>query len=465
MDLSTLNQAEVSVIGALLIDPENVLPMLLDTLRPEDFGEPTLRHLFEAAQALYLAKKPVDPVTIGAEAHVDDYMSLAAAIMRATPTAANAAEYAEIVRNQAKLRALRQIGYELAYECRSIGEALELLTRASTQLSDDTRADSYTWRELAQAFLDKMDSAPEQYLDLGIPQLTKAAKVRPGHFVILGAENTTGKTALALQMAFAAAKSGRRVGFFSLETDAELLTQRIMAQQAALRIEAIRDRALGREAARRAVDVIDDSWDLDLQIYPAAGWSVSEIRARTLSRQREVVFIDYVQLIQGAGDNPVMQLREISIALHAMAQALHVTVIALSQITLPPINQRTGRRPEITRSNLNMSSQLANDADIVLLMYLSDPDDQQSTRVLKMDKNKDVGQRRMLLNFDGPRLTFSYQPPVEDSKTQASRERIEAMDRHREERIARAAQEQAAREATAPLFEELEGGKEDIPFE
>ena len=67
MDLN-FPQAEAAVLGAILIDPDGVLPPLLEQLRPEDFESAPLRHLFEAARDLYLARKPVDPVTIGAAA-------------------------------------------------------------------------------------------------------------------------------------------------------------------------------------------------------------------------------------------------------------------------------------------------------------------------------------------------------------------------------------------------------------
>ena len=90
MDL-TFPQAEEAVIGAILIDGDAVLPELMQTLRAEDFSDQTLRHLFEAAAALWTEKKPVDPVTIGAALGMSDsYGQIAAAIMERTPTAANA---------------------------------------------------------------------------------------------------------------------------------------------------------------------------------------------------------------------------------------------------------------------------------------------------------------------------------------------------------------------------------------
>ena len=458
MDLNEFPQAEAAVIGALLIDPDGVMPMLVEELRPEDFGNATLRHLFEAARGLYLDKKPVDAVTIGAAAGASaEYGQVAAQLMHATPTAAAAKEYAEIVRRQAQLRDLQAVGFDLV-NCRDLEQARALLSRAAELSADRRHEECRSWRELAQAFLDDLDAKPDEYLELGIPELSKAAKVQAGQFVIIGAYNSVGKTALALQMAYALAASGKRVGFFSLETPDKQLARRIMAQQTATRMSSIQSHSMTPDEVRAAVDVTDKSWDYPLKFFDAAGYTVADIRARTLSKRLDAIFVDYVQLVAAEGESPALQVRGISMALHTLAQQLGVTVFALSQVTLPPRDSK-GKRPPLRKENLRESQQLANDADVVLLLDLTNPDDYESNRVLVMDKNKDVGQARMLLQFDGPRLTFRYLAPPNESA-----ERLAAMERNQAERTEKRRKKQAEREARESAFEELEGGKEDLPF-
>ena len=462
MDLN-FPQAEEAVIGAILIDAEHALPPLAEQLRPEDFSDPTLRHLFAAALELFLARKPVDPVTIGAAAGAgDEYGQIAAAIMERTPTAANAAEYAAIVQRRARLRALQAAGLDLA-QCRDLEDARALIGRAADLSADSRRGESRTWRELAMAFMASLDDEPDEYLELGIDELTKAARVQAGQYVILGAYNSVGKTALALQMAFSLAASGRRVGFFSLETQDMLLARRIFAQQTETRMSAIQAHRLSEEEVRRAADLVDGSWDLPLEFFQAAGCTAADIRARTLSHRLEAIFVDYVQLVAAEGETPQLQLRKVSMALHTLAQQLGVAVFALSQVTLPQRDVK-GRRQPLRKEHLRESQQLANDADVIFLLDLSDPDDYESNRILLMDKNKDVGQARMLLRFDGPRLRFSYQPPLEDADETARRERSGKMDANRAERREKAAAKAAEREARENGFRELEGGAEDLPF-
>ena len=457
MDLS-FPQAEAAVIGSLLIDPDGVLPGLVQDLRPEDFADTTLRHLYEAARGLWLEKKPVDPVTIGAAAGAsDEYGQVAAQLMRSTPTAANVAEYAAIVRQKAQLRALQAAGLALG-ACRTLDEARALISRAADLSADTRREESRSWRELAEIFLEDLSAEPDEYLELGIPELTKAERVQAGQYVILGAYNSVGKTALARQMAWALAQSGKRVGFFSLETQDRLLARRIFAQQTETRMSSIQAHRLTREELRRTADLAEKSWELPLEFFQAAGFTAADIRARTLSKRLDVIFIDYVQLISAEGESPALQVRAISMALHTLAQQLGVTVFALSQVTLPQRDSK-GRRPPLRKENLRESQQLANDADVVLLLDLSDPDDYASNRVLVMDKNKDVGQARMLLSFDGPRLTFRYMALPNESA-----ERTAKMDEKRAERREKERRAQEKRDAQESAFREMEGGEEGLPF-
>ena len=103
---------ELSVIGALCIEPEKLAPKLFDRLRPEDFGDAALRHLFEAGRELWLESAPLDAVTLLSRAG-ESYEGLIWEAMAATPTAANWAEYAAIVRDKAQLREIQSVALRM----------------------------------------------------------------------------------------------------------------------------------------------------------------------------------------------------------------------------------------------------------------------------------------------------------------------------------------------------------------
>ena len=453
-------EAQSSVIGSLLISPDCAGPVF-EALREEDFTDPTMRTLFAAARALWLERRPVDPVTLVSRVG-EEYVQTLADVMNRTPTAANVLEYAGIVRQAALLARLRETALGIL-DADSAEEAQALL-RGAEGLLTARDAKVFSYREMTQRFLERMnDDAPPDYLDWGFPQLNEQVSISKGRFVILAAESSVGKTAFALQLATGIARGGTRVGFFSLETSDQDAMDRVMAQTTDVSLPMIKKKRLG-DAQRKALAAeIERSWELPLDLIEAAGWTADEIRAETLARRYEVIFIDYVQLVQAKGEEPSQQVRAISMALHTMSQQLGVTVIGLSQVTPPPKDQK-GRRAELSKHNLRESHQLIHDAEAILILDLTDINDYSSNRILKVDKNKDGPCGRMLLRWDAPHMKFTYIPPAEDDASRAARERNEVMDRNRAARAEKAARKQAARDAQESAFRELEGGREGLPF-
>ena len=110
------------------------------------------------------------------------------------------------------------------------------------------------------------------------------------------------------------------------------------------------------------------------------------IRARTLMRKFDVIFIDYVQLIDAPGQERWDIVTGISMSLHRMAQQLGVTVVGLSQIT----PAQKGGKQAPTKDDLRESRQLKQDADFILLLYPdTDEEAPPNTRILEIAKNKD----------------------------------------------------------------------------
>lgn len=456
-----LNEPQVSVVGSLLLAPE-CAGAVFEKLGEADFSDPTARTLFSALRGLWLEQKPLDSVMLLSRVG-EAYTEAIADVMKRTPTAANVMEYAELVRSDALLGRIRALSLRIL-DCRTGEEAAAALREAEGLLADRQSAKVKRYSEMAQEFLDRMnDKKPADYLDFGFPQLNEKVSISQGRFVVLAAESSVGKTALALQLALGIARKGKRVGFFSLETSAPDAMDRIVAQTADVPLPAIKHKRLGEELERAVVKELERSYALPFELIEAAGSTAEDLRALTLSRRYEVIFIDYVQLLRAEGENPAQQVRAVSMALHTMAQQLGVTVIGLSQVTPPPKDAK-GRRPELSKENLRESHQLIHDAEAILIMDLADIKDYSSNRILKVDKNKDGPCCRMLLRFDARKMRFEYVPPVEDPDAAAARERAAVMDRNREEKAAKSAEKSRKRRAQEDAFEALEGGKEGLPF-
>lgn len=460
--LTRWNAAQTAVIGSILID-ENCCGEVFQATSPEMFGDSTLRHIYEAARRVWLEKRQVDPVLVMNECGSDSYGETIAECMRLTPTAANVLEYCELCAKCLRLFTFRQAAYELL-DAMTAEDAGEIWQRLGQDLMRGKKKQIASYAEMMDDFFDRMnDRTPPDFIDWGLPELNEALTVTHGRFVVIGAESSVGKTAFALQLARSMAKAGKKVGFFSLETSAPDAADRLMANAADVMLPAIKHRNMREQDFIRATREAEAMYNARLDLIEAAGYSAAEIEEDTIAGGYEVIFVDYVQIVQADADDVTRQVRAVSIALHNLAIRLHCTVIALSQVTPPEKSKVTGRRRELSMWDLRESRQLTQDAEAILMMELSDPADYSSNRLLTISKNKDGPCGRMTLSFDARHMRFAYVPPFEDPDIADARERNEKMDRNRAAR-----QEKERRKAGIDgqaTFRELaddEGG--EIPF-
>ena len=411
MDLKAWTQAQTAVIGALLLEPDKVSGMIFAQARPEHFGDPALRHVFEAARGLWNERKAVDAVTVLGAAG-GEYEPLLADCMRLTPTVRNTEIYLGLIRDAAKLNAIQTaaLAISTATDLESAAAAYEDL---GSRLRDMDGFEDRTLEELIERWCDRMnDKKPVDYLRFGIEQLDGYLNVVPGDFVILAADSSVGKTALALQMAYSMAESGKKVGFFSLETGADKLTDRLLAevQTAAVDLPRSKKKQLRDEDWKAVTAVALRDAAKRVRILNKFR-TVEQIRGRAIMRGFDVIFVDYVQLLDAKGENRPQMVTEISIGLHRLAQELGVTVIGLSQITPPSKDRKTAP----SKDDLRESRQLKHDGDVILILSISN-EGAGVFRELQVAKNKDGPCGRMLLDFDPEHMTFKYRPPETSSE-------------------------------------------------
>ena len=408
MDLKAWTDAQRAVIGSLLLEPDRLAGEVFQKARPKHFQDAAMRHLFEAARRIWEQNRPLDPVTLAAEAG-DDYTKTIAECMQVTPTAANCMAYLEICRDASTLSALQAEALAII-NAETTASAMAAYERLGETLQRSGGVEHMSMAELVSDYLDRMhDATPPNYLRWGLDALDAALYVSPGQFGVIAADSSSGKTALALQFAYYQAEKGKRVGFISLETPWESLGSRLMAERqvAGIPLPATHRKQLSEEDWRRAGEAGMKASEIDLHLFRNC-FTLPEIRSVILQWRLDVVFIDYVQLVQAEGRERWDIVTNISMGLHRMAQQLGTVVIGLSQIT--PAAKGAKQTP--TKDDLRESRQLKQDADFILMLY-PDPDDDAppNGRVLEIAKNKDGRLARMHLNFEPAQMTFSYQAP------------------------------------------------------
>ena len=423
MDLNVRwEEAQTAVLGSLLMAPDQCAGEIFQSATPACFSDAAMRHLYEAALAVWERGEPLDAVTALAEAG-DGYRQLILECMERTPTWLNFAAYVQICRKEARLSAMQTAAFRIS-TAKTEEEALEAYEALGQAVQGAGRGRRITLTEMIGGYLDAMnDRNPVDYVDWGMEKLNKTLYISRGQFGVIAADSSSGKTALALQFAVQIARTGKRVGFISLETPEESLRTRLMAERQVAGIPMPRSQKKKltdedfRLAGEAGVKLSGVTMDTYLGYY-----SLQEIRAVTVQNRLDVVFVDYIQLINGPGRERWEIVTGISMGLHRMAQQLGVIVIGLSQIT-PPAKDSKGKKVTApTKDDLRESRQLKQDADFILMLYPDTAEDAPANaRVLEIAKNKDGRLGRFRLNFEPEYMTFTPRAPsIPEMRTQGA---------------------------------------------
>lgn len=388
-------QAQNSVLGAALIDERAAVRVLSETEESDYSG--ACKTVFNAMRELFSQGKPVDPVGVVSNLGTD-YRSFVMQLMEICPTAANVEYHIQLCREQAKVLSVQEIAHQLA-QAETPEQMRQLLEQANGCMVSRQRWKSSTMSEALHSFMDNYNIKPD-FLKWPFSGFGDYLRVRPGRFVILGAEPSVGKTAFSIQCAWHWAKT-RKVGFFSLETDKETLTERLISMLMQIPLPRIQDRNLSDQDWERVCAASSEISAVPLEFVQASGMTTADIRAKILECGYEIIVIDYLQLMRARGSSRYEQVTNISLDLHTIAQSLGVTVVALSQLS------RSNDDHTPKNSDLRESGQLEQDADVILMMKLEKQTEPAGPRKIFVTKNKEGELFMSLLAFDGKHQTFS----------------------------------------------------------
>lgn len=399
--------AQEAVIGSMLVD-DACIPVVLSGMRPEDFSDGTCRATFRAIQRLVLSGAPADPVTIlDAMKGGEEYVAWMRRVMEETPTAANVAHYMEISRAGSALCRLRNCADRLLL-CGDLEEAKQVVRDMSAALSATSNMPRMTAEDLAKDFLLRMNTdAKPEYLPWGIPTADRTVYAELGDVILLGGYPSAGKTLLSLQMALAQAKR-YKVGYYSLETRPEKMADRMFSHLSGVPLDAIKRREFsGSEWSKFAEATAQFVGNCPFDIIRAAGSSVEDISSDAIAKGYQIIYVDYLQLIEVPGVRPgerYAAVTAISRGLKLFAQRHNVAVVALAQLVRPEKEKQKLIPPSM--QSFRESGQIEQDADAAFLLWATDPNDNRSSRTLKLGKNKEGKKFSIELSFNGSTQTM-----------------------------------------------------------
>ena len=386
-------EAEQSVIGSMIMDREAIV-VASEMISGDDFYNKSYGVLFDSMVELNDQGQPVDVVTLQNRLKEKDVPPEVASLefirdlITAVPTSANIKYYATIVSEKAVLRKLIRLTEEIANNCYSEKDGLEVILEDTEKRVFDlvqrrNTGDVVPIREVGRNAMAKIEKASHSngnvtgiatgFIDLDY----RTAGMQPSDLVLIAARPSMGKTAFVLNIAqYVAFHSGECVAIFSLEMSKEQLVNRLFAMESKVDSQHLRTGNLSDLEWEKLIESAGMIGQSKLIIDDTPGISIAEMRSKCrkfkLEMDLKMVIIDYLQLMSGSGrgnESRQQEISDISRSLKALARELQVPVIALSQLSRA-VEQRPDHRPML--SDLRESGAIEQDADVVMFIYRDD---------------------------------------------------------------------------------------------
>ena len=425
-------EIEQAVLGALMLD-QFALSSSIENLRTEYFYKPEHQAIFSAIRELFEKSQQVDILTVTHQLQLDGRLEEAggayyvAQLTNHVVSAAHIEYHARILGEKFIQRELIRISTETitsAYD--ESTDVITLLDSTEQRLLDindkNFRSDYRMMDDVVRQAFEQIEAAQDSDGNplgtlTGFTDLDRlTAGFQPGTLLILAARPAMGKTAFALTMARnMAVDLKKHVAVFSLEMTAVELVMRLISAEAGINGEKLKKgEKLGdaeKEQLYRATQTLSGA---NLYIDDTPQLTIFELRAKCRrlkqSKGLDMVYIDYLQLMQGNTDqnrngNREQEISYISRQLKALAKELEIPVMALSQLSRAVETRGGSKEPML--SDLRESGAIEQDADIVMFIYRPeyygiDEDDKGSTRgkaYINVAKHRSGATDKIRLNF------------------------------------------------------------------
>jgi len=432
-------EAEQLVLGAALLEPEEVVPTLADRLKPEHFYFRSHQIIYRIVLDLFEGGDHADVVAVANRLEEKGQLTKAggrsylAELIGHVTTITAVDHYAGIIEDKALRRWLIEAGgrvSELAHqEDLPLEGVMDRAEEAVFAIAERRSAPSfYPLRDFMEGHLEMLMEVhkdphrrPVAALSTGFEEFDALTSgFRRSDLIVLAGRPGTGKSSLALGIVrHAAVAEKKKVGLFSLEMTKEQILERLLCAEAQVDLQRLRDGYLPAskwgliaEAAGRlhgAVILVDDASTLSVLSIKA--------KARQMMKRHDgldLVVVDYLQLVDAGIKSDVreQQIAYISRALKALARELEVPVIACSQLNRA-VERRESKRPQL--SDLRESGAIEQDADLVVFIYrpdyYDDPDQTgpvaETEVIVAKQRNGPLGKFRLM--FHKSSATF-YSP-------------------------------------------------------
>jgi replicative DNA helicase len=372
--MQTPTYAEEAVLAGLMLDNDH-FHAIASGCNADQFTSPQRRRIWEAVRERILAGEPADVTTL-AESLPDDAGEIFDIYSQAAG-AVNVRAYAKIIRENWRRREAALIAGRLLAGSRegsdsAVDEAIgSLLALTATVTECD-----WTLKQAMQQAYQQMLAAHENGgalpgITTGITALDEIlGGLHDADLILIGARPAMGKTALMMNLAESAAKTGKIVGVVSAEQPAVQIGLRTIALGSRVGAADMRRGRIDEDAWAKIGASVKAAADWRMRVYDRSAITLDELvsvaRKWKHAHGLDVLFIDYAQRITVPGADRITEVSTIARGLKNLARDLNIPVVALAQVKAA-VDARNDRRPQ--SGDLANSDELTREADGILMLY------------------------------------------------------------------------------------------------
>jgi len=408
-------EAEAGVLSAILMD-NNAFDNVADVVTADAFHDERAGIVFTAIAGLVMAGKPADVLTVHEEVaargiSMVDLNNFA----QAASSPRHARFYAQIVAEKHLSRRLlvaaddvKAVAFDFSQPVQDrVGQAQAILEQLQEKAS---KGRPQPIQNFIEGAIDRIQSYADGEVSPGIPTRIPSIDrclgggLKGGKQIILAARPSVGKSSLAEQICVNLAMDGHPAAMFSMEMSSQEMTDRAICCVGRIDMERYSLGKLEGAEWTRLTDAIEQMRNLPLYFDEQPAMTLPEIaaKARMLKRKSgiKLLVLDYIQLC--GTTNPKLsrhhQLEELSRGLKALAKQLDIPILALSQLNRD-VEKRTSGRPQL--SDLKESGAIEEDADVVMLMWCQEKNEEYQLNGLDMAKVRGGRTGQVALHFEG----------------------------------------------------------------
>jgi replicative DNA helicase len=446
-------EAEMGVLGSILIDAQKVLDFCVEKqISVESFY---LRHhqlIYATMLEMNRALRPIDTLTLSERLQAQGILEEVGGLpylnrlVDATPTAAHAEYYVDLVRQQYLLRRIIECSRNSENECYTSQEDADHILAKVEQdffgISEERHGTMVPWTEAVKETMRTVERILVEKRGIsGIPtgfnDLDKQLLgLHPEEMIIIAARPSMGKTSLALNIVENVVlgkldNQPRPVGVFSLEMSREQMILRLLGSHARIPIHDIASGYLNERKHRLLASAADIFSKAPIFLDDTGGLDIMELRARArrMKKKHDIALfvIDYLQLLhckERSREGRQNEISAISGSLKNMAKELKVPVLVVSQLNRAPEARDREGRPRM--ADLRDSGSIEQDADVICLMRLpskyteeegtQSEDAEEAIIDIAKQRNGPTGEIRFtfmkkIMRFEPAAPAFAAEPP------------------------------------------------------